>query len=453
MFTPEEIARVATRLFNEHPQAGPTQQGGVPSMGSPTNSGASLPSVPSEVPHGLSQSQAPQLAMLRGAPITDGQMPAGNATPASGSMHPEFASPASVRPSVPTDPSAVGLPTPSASGIPQSSAIPSGVGSFPHGNVPPVTGSGSIISGLTTGLPGSVSELASGSAPASGDGLKRFVQNIRVPHQRSSSGCRDGFEHGFLQKLLSRDFQPKHGARALDVDSIRSDFPILRQQVHGRPLVWFDNAATTQKPQAVIDAISNYYANDNSNIHRAAHTLAARSTDAFEGARQKISQFLGASSPQEIILVRGTTEGINLVANTFGRKFLQPGDEIVLSILEHHANIVPWQMIARDTGAVIRVIPVNDRGEIMMEEYQRILGPRTKLVALAHANNSLGTVLPIGEMIQAAKRYNARVLIDGAQSVSHMPVNVQSLDCDFFVFSGHKLFGPPASVRCLPNVN
>lgn len=228
----------------------------------------------------------------------------------------------------------------------------------------------------------------------------------------------------------------------MDIQVIRRDFPILRQHVHGKPLVWFDNAATTQKPQSVIDAISHYYENNNSNIHRGAHTLAARSTDAFEQARDKVQAFLGAASSKEIIFVRGTTEGINLVAQTYGRKFLQPGDEIILSTLEHHANIVPWQMVAKEKGAVIRVIPVTDNGEIMLEAYEALLGPRTRLVSLAHASNSLGTILPVAEMTQMAKRYGARVLIDGAQSVSHIPVNMQQIGCDFFVFSGHKIFGP-----------
>jgi cysteine desulfurase/selenocysteine lyase len=205
------------------------------------------------------------------------------------------------------------------------------------------------------------------------------------------------------------------------VPAIRRDFPALNQQVHGRPLAWLDNAATTQKPQSVIDAVSRFYAQDNSNIHRGAHTLAARATDAFEQARQKVQTFLGASSSKEIVFVRGTTEGINLVAQTYGKKFLQPGDEIVVSVLEHHANIVPWQMVAKEKGAVLRVIPVNDRGEVMLEQYAALLGPRTRLVALAHASNSLGTVLPVAEMTQAAKRYGARVLIDGAQSVAHLP--------------------------------
>ena len=224
--------------------------------------------------------------------------------------------------------------------------------------------------------------------------------------------------------------------------TIRRDFPILDQQVHGKPLVWFDNAATTQKPQSVIDAVANFYAHDNSNIHRGAHTLAARATDAYEQARQKVQAFLGAGSAKEVLFVRGTTEGINLVAQTYGRKFLQPGDEIVLSTLEHHANIVPWQLVAKEKGAVLRIIPVTDRGEIMMEQYEALLGPRTRLVALAHASNALGTLLPVAEMTQTAKRYGARVLIDGAQTVAHVPVNVQQIGCDFFVFSGHKIFAP-----------
>ena len=242
--------------------------------------------------------------------------------------------------------------------------------------------------------------------------------------------------------FLREPSQPVHQAEGFDVATIRKDFPVLHQKIHGKQLVWFDNAATTQKPLSVINAVAQFYATDNSNIHRGAHTLAARATDAYEGAREKIRQFIGASSATEIIYVRGTTEGINLVAQTWGRKFLQPGDEIVLSILEHHANIVPWQMVAHERGARIKVVPVNDRGEIIMEEYTKLLGPRTKFVSLTHASNGLGTILPIKEMIQLAKRFDAKVLIDGAQSVAHIPVNVQDLDADFFVFSGHKIFAP-----------
>lgn len=299
------------------------------------------------------------------------------------------------------------------------------------------------------GLPGGFTEVpVDGFAfpdrpPATADGLRAFVQRVQAPHQSLEAGlCSAQPVSNPLQGLMAANATPIYGSRPLDVPSIRRDFPILNERVHGKPLAWLDNAATTQKPQSVIDAVSNYYAHDNSNIHRGAHTLAARSTDAYEQARQKIQTFLGASSSKEIILVRGTTEGINLVSNTYGRKFLQPGDEILLSTLEHHANIVPWQMIAKEKGAVIRVIPVNDRGEIMLEEYQSLLGPRTKLVALAHASNSLGTILPVAEMTQMAKRYGARVLIDGAQSVAHLPVDVQQMNCDFFAFSGHKIFGP-----------
>lgn len=227
-----------------------------------------------------------------------------------------------------------------------------------------------------------------------------------------------------------------------DVNVVRRDFPILHQQVNGRPLIWFDNAATTQKPQCVIDAISRFYERDNSNIHRAAHTLAARATDAYESARETVQRFLGAGSASEILFVRGTTEAINLVAKTYGRKYIQAGDEIVLSTLEHHANIVPWQMLAQETGAVLKVIPVSDAGEVLLEEYARLLGPRTKLVSLTHVSNALGTILPVQEMTAIAHRHGAKVLIDGAQSVPHIATNVQALDCDFYVFSGHKLFAP-----------
>ncbi|MEX0669271.1 MAG: cysteine desulfurase [Pirellulales bacterium] len=228
---------------------------------------------------------------------------------------------------------------------------------------------------------------------------------------------------------------------ALDIDAIRRDFPILRELVHGKPLAWFDNAATTQKPQAVIDALSHFYAHDNSNIHRGAHTLAARATDAYEGARTTVADFLGANGPDEIIFVRGCTEGINLVA-TILAPGLSSGDEILLTELEHHANIVPWQMVAQRTGAVIRVIPIDDRGDVILEAYARLLSPLTKVVSLSHASNSLGTILPVELMTGMAKARGARVLVDGAQSVSHFPVDVRRIGCDFYVFSGHKIFGP-----------
>jgi cysteine desulfurase/selenocysteine lyase len=273
-------------------------------------------------------------------------------------------------------------------------------------------------------------------------GLSAFVAKIRQSHFTGRDQQLDFTRHSGPERASNSAVIPSTGPRPLDVPAIREDFPILRQHIHGKPIAWLDNAATTQKPQSVIDAISRFYQEDYSNIHRGAHTLAARATDAYEKAREKVQSFLGASSTKEIVFVRGTTEAINLVAQTYGKKFLQPGDEIVLSTLEHHANIVPWQMIAKEKGAVLRVIPVNDHGEVMMEEYQKLLGPRTKVVALTHASNSLGTILPVAEMTQIAKRYNARVLIDGAQAVAHIPVNVQQLGADFYAFSGHKIFGP-----------
>ena len=232
------------------------------------------------------------------------------------------------------------------------------------------------------------------------------------------------------------------GITQLDGEAIRRDFPALQQEVHGKRLVWLDNAATTQKPQSVIDALSHFYEHDNSNVHRAAHTLAARATDAYEGARQTVQRFLGARSSKEIIFVRGATEAINLVAQTFGRQHVGRDDEILLTTLEHHANIVPWQMLAREKGARLRVAPIDDAGQVILDEYAGLLSPRTRVVALAHVSNALGTVLPLEAMTQMAHRYGAVVVVDGAQAVSHLPVDVQTLDADFYALSGHKLFGP-----------
>jgi cysteine desulfurase/selenocysteine lyase len=227
-----------------------------------------------------------------------------------------------------------------------------------------------------------------------------------------------------------------------DVNAIRRDFPILKERVNGRPLVWFDNAATTQKPQCVIDRISHFYEHENSNIHRAAHEIAARATDAYEGARETVRRFIGAGSVDEIVFVRGTTEAINLVAKSWGARNIGPGDEIIVSNLEHHANIVPWQQLASEKGAKIRVIPVDDSGQVLLEEYQGLLSDRTKIVSVTQVSNALGTVVPVKEIIDLAHRAGALALVDGAQSVSHMRVDVLALDADFFVFSGHKIFGP-----------
>ncbi len=227
-----------------------------------------------------------------------------------------------------------------------------------------------------------------------------------------------------------------------DVHAVRRDFPILNERVNGKPLVWFDNAATTQKPQSVIDRLSYFYSHENSNIHRAAHELAARATDAYEAARNKVQRFLGAGSADEIVFVRGATEAINLAAKTWGVQNIGEGEEIIVSLLEHHANIVPWQQLAAQTGAKIRVIPVDDSGQLLLDEYQKLLNPKTKLVSVTQVSNALGTVTPIKKVIDMAHATGAKVLVDGAQSVSHLRVDVQALDADFFVFSGHKIFGP-----------
>lgn len=223
---------------------------------------------------------------------------------------------------------------------------------------------------------------------------------------------------------------------------IRSDFPILSEKINGNPLVWLDNGATTQRPKAVIDRLTYYYEHENSNVHRGAHALAARSTDAYENAREIVSRFIGAPSANEIVFVRGTTEAINLVANAYVKPILEPGDEIIVSILEHHANIVPWQLIAEETGAVIKVIPCDETGQLKLREYEKLFTRKTKFVSVTHVSNVLGTVTPVEELVAIAHRHGVRILIDGAQSIAHIPVNVSALDADFFVFSGHKVFAP-----------
>ena len=229
---------------------------------------------------------------------------------------------------------------------------------------------------------------------------------------------------------------------AFDVRTIRRDFPILATRVNGRPLVWFDNGATTQKPAAVIERLSYFYRNENSNIHRAAHELAARATDAYEGSRRQIQRFLGAAAPEEIVFVRGATEAINLVAQSWGRANVGAGDDIIISHLEHHANIVPWQHLAIERGASLKVIPVDSTGQIDLFQFQRLLSDRTKIVSITHVSNALGTITPVKEMVELAHRAGAVALVDGAQSVPHTPIDVQALGADFFVLSGHKLFGP-----------
>ena len=229
---------------------------------------------------------------------------------------------------------------------------------------------------------------------------------------------------------------------SIQVNAIRNLFPILHQEVNGHPLIYFDNAATTQKPVAVLDAIKQYYEKDNSNIHRGAHTLADRATRQYEETRESVRKLLNARETAEIIFTRGTTESINLVAKTFGPKFIQKGDEILISTLEHHSNIVPWQMLCEQTGAILKVIPITDAGELVMDEFEKLLSSKTKLVSIVHASNALGTINPAKKIIEAAHAVGAKVLLDGAQSASHLEVDVQDLDCDFLAFSAHKLYGP-----------
>ena len=229
---------------------------------------------------------------------------------------------------------------------------------------------------------------------------------------------------------------------ALDVAAIRRDFPILRQRIHGKPLVYLDNAATTQKPQVVLDTLTRYYVEENANVHRGVHSLSGRATDSYEAARESVRRFLNAADAKEIVFVRGTTEGINLVARTYGRTHVRAGDEIVISEMEHHSNIVPWQLLCEENGARLRVIPMTDAGELILDEYERLLNDRTRIVAIAHVSNVLGTINPVAEIVRIAHARDIPVVVDGAQAVAHMPVDVQALGCDFYAFSGHKIFGP-----------
>jgi len=231
-------------------------------------------------------------------------------------------------------------------------------------------------------------------------------------------------------------------AREFDVERVRGDFPVLHQKVHGKPLVYLDNAATTQKPLAVIEAIDHYYRHDNSNIHRGVHTLSERATEAYEKVRLAAQKFLNAADSKEIIFVRGTTEAINLVAQTYGRKNVGSGDEILITALEHHSNIVPWQLLCEEKGAKLRVAPINDRGELLLEEFEKLLSPKTKIVAVGHLSNALGTINPVGEIVRMAHARNIPVLVDGAQAAPRMKVDLQALDCDFYAVSGHKMYGP-----------
>lgn len=251
----------------------------------------------------------------------------------------------------------------------------------------------------------------------------------------------DGFGIGIPETQKLRDLHYEE-ADTLNSEQIKRDFPVLQQKVNGHDLVWLDNGATTQKPNQVIDKISEYYRTYNSNIHRGAHTLAARATDAYEEAREKVQRFINAATSEEIIFVRGTTEGINLVAQAYGRQFLTPGDEVIVSELDHHANIVPWQRVCQEKGATLRAIPTDQNGDLVLSELEHLITPRTRFVSVGHVNNTYGTINDVRRIIEIAHAHNIPVLVDGAQSIAHTPVDVQQLGADFFVFSGHKIYGP-----------
>jgi cysteine desulfurase/selenocysteine lyase len=404
---------------------GPPHPGGTPSAfaGSPPSGTISGPSsgLPGQlpVPEG-----APWSAAATPRSATSGVSPAGGA----GSSVEPFAS----------TPYFLDVAGPPAA----STSAPGAAPGVPSSAFPPFAAPGSP--GVPTGPSIPLSVAASAAAvPAGFPSLPRAdaertpvatpgLEGQRVTHPTAPT-------YGFYPDLVA---DPPSTGRIFDGATIKKDFPILQERVHGRPLVWLDNAATTQKPQVVIDRISYYYEHENSNVHRAAHALAARATDAYESARDTVRRFLNAPSAHEIVFLRGTTEAINLVAKSWGRRNVAKGDEIVITWLEHHANIVPWQQLCSETGACLRVAPVDDRGQVILEEYEKLLGPKTRLVSVSQVSNALGTIVPVREMIEMAHRHGALAVVDGAQAVSHMKVDVQALDCDFYCFSGHKIFAP-----------
>jgi cysteine desulfurase/selenocysteine lyase len=407
-----------------------------------------LPNVSQPSAAGMSQLPSPNAGIPGASSFAQPAVPSGASGPgapqAPSGGDPYFDAPHFGAPNVPStaQPSAASIAPPSAGSVPQPSAAsitPPSAGSVPQPSAP---GMGGFVYPDTNAanIPGYyfLSEANSPrNQPSRGAQGDSFSETDRLLSSGHSASRDPRIESSTKSSALAGQ---QH--QAYDVEAIRADFPILQERVQGRPLVWLDNAATTQKPNVVIERISQFYARENSNIHRAAHTLAARATDAYEAARQSVRRFLNASSAEEIIFVRGTTEGINLIAQTFGKRFIEAGDEIIISHIEHHSNIVPWQMLCQQTGAKLRVAPVDNTGQILLDDYERLFNSRTRLVSFTQVSNALGTVLPVDAMVKIAHRYGARAVIDGAQAVCHMPVDVQTLDCDFYVFSGHKVFGP-----------
>lgn len=411
--SPELIAQLANQLFSAVPgqPVAPPSAPPTPPIPAPDQSPGTTPAFAAQP-----TTADPSLLTLAGQPVR----PPDSIPSATAHLPTAFAGPAT--------PLAEPFPPPRESTA-DLGAIPASLG-----------GELSLIRPLPAGtptLPSAPTTPAAGSFYFVEEALAAAAHN-RVPFRFETLTLHPESVEYSPARVPALDLAP----RPFDPHAIRQDFPILQERVHGKRLIWLDNAATTQKPQAVIDRLRYYYEHENSNVHRAAHTLAARATDAYESARGKVQRFLNAASPQEIVFVRGTTEGINLVAQSWGRQNIGKDDEIVITWLEHHANIVPWQQLVAEKGARLRIAPVDDSGQVILEEYEKLLGSRTKLVAITQVSNALGTITPVHAMVAAAQRHGARVLVDGAQAVSHMRVDVQTLNPDFYVFSGHKVFGP-----------
>jgi len=467
-FDPAILARMASAMFCALPGTPPSA---LPGVANPLVPGAQFPAniAPSGSPLASPVGFGPSVP---GTPIPQGQIPGANLVPASPTQLPSLANrapalaphavagnevPDTVLSVAPAFEPRLGS---SVLGVPQQVNAPDTPSASPFYFLNNSFGHPSAGAASAASAPPQVSPPLPFAGEGGGEGLRPnqsagspltptlspegrgsqpqfyFVDAVRLPN---------GFVTPVKPDPRGPDAAPLAGSGRhppFDVHAVRRDFPILQERVNGKQLVWFDNAATTHKPQSVIDRIAYFYAHENSNIHRAAHELAARATDAYEGARDRVRKFINAPEVEEVIFVRGTTEAINLVAKSWGGQHVGEGDEIVVSNLEHHANIVPWQQLAAAKGAKLRMIPVDDSGQVLLDEYRRLLNDRTKIVAVTQVSNALGTVVPVKEIVELAHRAGAKALVDGAQSVSHMRVDVQDIGADFFVFSGHKVFGP-----------
>nr|WP_019652891.1 family 2A encapsulin nanocompartment cargo protein cysteine desulfurase [Variovorax paradoxus] len=462
-FDPAILARMASAMFSALPGTPPES---VPGVASGLVPGAQFPAnlAPAGSPLASPAGFGPSVP---GTPFPQGQVPGANLVPASPTQLPSLANRAPAL--VPHAVAGNGVPDSVLSVAPvfepRSGGTVQGVPQLNGAAAPQAAASSFYFLENGYGHPSAgATPVVSPPLPLAGDGWgegQRTTQGAGLPLTPTLSPEGRGSEPRFYfvdaVRLPSGFVTPAkpdpRGPNAVplagsgqhppfDIHAVRRDFPILQERVNGKQLVWFDNAATTHKPQSVIDRISYFYEHENSNIHRAAHELAARATDAYEGARERVRRFINAPEVEEVIFVRGTTEAINLVAKSWGGQHVGEGDEIVVSNLEHHANIVPWQQLAAAKGAKLRVIPVDDSGQVLLDEYRKLLNDRTKIVAVTQVSNALGTVVPVKEIVELAHRAGAKALVDGAQSVSHMRVDVQDIGADFFVFSGHKVFGP-----------